>query len=151
MGWCVYFPGHLSAEVGCIRVWRQRSGLVTRGTPRYLRSAPLCRTYVLGCFFLVFTLRLRLLAGTFVAGEGGCARQHGLSGVESGGGGGVLIIMHGRSRMMIRPCRTPAMPGRKTSCFHGPGRLCLLRRQTLVVAPGAKRLSSVLGESHREG
>ena len=45
-----------------------------------------------------------------------------------GGGGGraggwreCSHVMHGRSRMTIDPC-IPAMPGRTTSDFHGPGR-----------------------------
>ena len=39
-----------------------------------------------------------------------------------GGGGGVLIFMHGPSRMTIDP-RTPTMPGRgrSTSSFYRPG------------------------------
>ena len=35
--------------------------------------------------------------------------------------GGVLIIMHGRSRMTI-DSRIPTMPGRSPSGFHRPGR-----------------------------
>ena len=53
-------------------------------------------------------------------------------------GGGVLIIMHGRSRMTIDP-RIPTMPGRSTSGFRRPGRHLL--------APSAKR-REVFGESH---
>ena len=41
-----------------------------------------------------------------------------------GEGGGVLIVMHGRSRTTIDP-RIPAMPGRSTSGFHRPCRHCL--------------------------
>ena len=37
--------------------------------------------------------------------------------------GGVLIIMHGRSRMTVDP-RIPTMPGRSTSGFHQTGRRC---------------------------
>ena len=37
-------------------------------------------------------------------------------------GGGVLIIMHGRSRMTIDP-RIPTMPGRSASSFHRLGRV----------------------------
>ena len=36
---------------------------------------------------------------------------------ERRGGGGVLIIMHGRGRMTLDP-RIPAMSGRDTSGFH---------------------------------
>ena len=36
-------------------------------------------------------------------------------------GGGVLIIMHGRSRTIIDP-RIPTMPGRSTTGFNRPGR-----------------------------
>ena len=35
--------------------------------------------------------------------------------------GGVLINIHGRSRMIIYP-RIPTMPGRSMSGFHRPGR-----------------------------
>ena len=42
-----------------------------------------------------------------------------------GGRGGVLIIMHGRGRMMTIDPRTPTMPGRGTSGFYRPGRHCL--------------------------
>ncbi len=54
------------------------------------------------------------------------------------GEGGVLDIMHGRSRMTIDPC-FHSMPGRSTSGFHLPGRHCF--------APSMKR-REVLGESH---
>ena len=37
------------------------------------------------------------------------------------GGEGVLIIMHGRSRMTIDP-RIPTIPARNTLGFHRPGR-----------------------------
>ena len=40
---------------------------------------------------------------------------------DGGGGGCVLTVMHGRSRMTIDP-RIPSMPGRSTSGFHRPGR-----------------------------
>ena len=40
------------------------------------------------------------------------------------GGGGVLIVVHGRSRMTI-DYRIPKMPARSTSGFHRPGRSCL--------------------------
>ena len=49
--------------------------------------------------------------------------------------GGVLIIMHGRSRMTIDP-RIPTMPGQSTLGFQPP-----------LLAPGAKR-REVFGESH---
>ena len=38
-----------------------------------------------------------------------------------GGGGRVLVITHGRSRITVDP-RVPSMPGRSTSGFHRPGR-----------------------------
>ena len=37
------------------------------------------------------------------------------------GGGVVLIVVHGRSRMTIDPC-IPTMPGRSPSGFHRSGR-----------------------------
>ena len=40
------------------------------------------------------------------------------------GGGGGLIVMHGRSRMGMDP-RMPTMPGRSTSGIHRSGRYCL--------------------------
>ena len=39
--------------------------------------------------------------------------------------GGVLIIMHGRSRVTIDP-RVPTMPGRSASRFHRPVLICCL-------------------------
>ena len=57
-------------------------------------------------------------------------RQHTITGGVEGvlmscmavvvGEGGVLIIMHGRSRMTVDP-RIPAMPGRSMTGFHRPG------------------------------
>ena len=45
--------------------------------------------------------------------------------------GGVLHIMHGRSRMTINP-RIPIMPGRSTSGFHRPRRHCLHQARSPV-------------------
>ena len=39
--------------------------------------------------------------------------------------------MHGRSRMAIDP-RIPTMPGRSTSGFHHPGKLCLHQARSAV-------------------
>ena len=55
---------------------------------------------------------VRALAHAFTCA---CARKRGKR------GGGLLIMMHGRSRMTIDP-RIPTMPGRSTSGFHRPGR-----------------------------
>ena len=55
-------------------------------------------------------------------------------------GGGVLIIMHGRSRMTIEP-RIPAMPGRSTSGFTYQTDVACTKRE----APSASR---VKGELH---
>ena len=44
---------------------------------------------------------------------------------------GVLIIMHGRSRMTIHP-RIPTLPVRSTSGFHRPGRQRLHRARSAV-------------------
>ena len=57
---------------------------------------------------------------------------------HTAGGGGIVIFMHGRSRMTIDPC-IPTMPGRTTSGFHPSGR----RR----LHPSAKRRKA-FGESH---
>ena len=57
---------------------------------------------------------------------------------QVGGGGGVLIIMHGRSRMPM-DSRTSTMQGRSASGF--------MTRQTLL-APSAKRASRMKGELH---
>ena len=64
--------------------------------------------------------------------------------VVIGLGGGVLIIMHGRSRMAIDP-RLPTMPGRSTSGFHRPGAdiACIKRN-----APWSVRASREKGELH---
>ena len=49
-----------------------------------------------------------------------------------GGGGGVLSIVHGRSRMTIDP-RIPTMTGRSTSAFHQPpGRYCSSQARSAV-------------------
>ena len=42
----------------------------------------------------------------------------------SSAGGGVLIIVHGHSRLIVDP-RIPTTPGRSASGFHRPGRHCL--------------------------
>ena len=52
-------------------------------------------------------------AGVFWLHFGGCVHER--------GGAGVLIIVHGRRRMIIDR-RIPKMPGRSTSGFHRPGR-----------------------------
>ena len=54
--------------------------------------------------------------------------------------GGVLIVMHGSSRMTIDP-RIPTMPGQSTSGFHRPG--------TELLAPPSAKRREVLGESHK--
>ena len=46
-------------------------------------------------------------------------------------GGGILIFMHGRSRMTLDP-RVPTMPGRSTSGFHRLGRHCLQQARSAV-------------------
>ena len=48
-------------------------------------------------------------------------------------------VMHGRSRMTIDP-RIPAMPGRRSSGFHRPGRHLL--------APSRAECRRVFDESH---
>lgn len=51
---------------------------------------------------------------------------------EPGGvGGGLLIIMHGRSLRIVDP-RIPAMLGGDTSGFHPPGRHCLHQTRTAM-------------------
>ena len=52
-----------------------------------------------------------------------------------GQGGGVLDIMHGRSRMTI-DLRIPTMPERSTSGFHPPRGHCLAPKRE---APGDVR------------
>ena len=47
------------------------------------------------------------------------------------GEGGVLIVMHGRSRMTVDP-RILAMPGRSTSGFHRPGRQWLHQARSVT-------------------
>ena len=54
------------------------------------------------------------------------------------GGGGVLDIMHGCSRLMI-DARIPAVSGWSTSGFHRPGRHCLHQ---------ARSTMGCFGESH---
>ena len=39
---------------------------------------------------------------------------------QGGGEGGLLVVVHGRSRMIIDP-RIPTVPARSTSDSHGPG------------------------------
>ena len=46
-------------------------------------------------------------------------------------GGGVLIFVHGRSRMTRHP-RIPTRPGRSTLGFHQPGRQCLHQARSAV-------------------
>ena len=58
-------------------------------------------------------LRAVLISGNDSASEIGAMHKR--------GGGGVLTVMHGRSRMTIDP-RIPTMPGRSTSGFHRTGR-----------------------------
>ena len=65
--------------------------------------------------------------------------MHGRSRMMIEGVKGVLDIIHGRSRMHINP-RLPTMPGRSTWGFSPT-------RQTLL-APSAKR-RQVFGESHK--
>ena len=50
---------------------------------------------------------------------------------HSGGEGGCIQFVHGRSRMTIDP-RIPTMPGRSTSGFHHPGRHCLRQARSAV-------------------
>ena len=66
-------------------------------------------------------------------------RERGQRAAADGGGGGVLVAIHGRSRMTIHP-RIPTMPGLSTSDVHRPGMHCLL-------ALGVER-RAVFGESH---
>ena len=68
-----------------------------------------------------------------------------LLGPEGGhrGGVGVLIVMHGRSRVIIDP-RTSTMPGRSTSSFHRPGRYCLHQARSAVRCSASR----VKGELH---
>ena len=47
-----------------------------------------------------------------------------------GGVGGVLIVMHGRSRMTIDP-RTPTTPGRSTSGFPDQADTACTKREAL--------------------
>ena len=56
---------------------------------------------------------------------------------------GVLVIMHGRSRMTVDP-RTPTMPGRSTPVFHRLGRHCLHRARSAV----RRWASRMKGELH---
>ena len=64
--------------------------------------------------------------------------EHAGGGGLQGGWGGVLDIMHGRSRMITDP-RIPTLPGRSTSSFHRPGRHCLYH---------TRKGREVSGESH---
>ena len=83
-------------------------------------------------------------AAAEMGGAGGYAGRPGtLEEQVRMGSGGVLDIMHGRSRMTIDP-RIPTMPGRSTSGFHRPGRHCLHQARSAVRCPASRYFCSEL-------